>query len=82
MFIVSCSADLDIQFILANNTLGALRSVERGDADYALLADLPALQLIKFHQMKVLRAGPPVWPQSYVFAVVKSTIAKSQLAVA
>lgn len=57
------------RILAARDTLGALRRLDAGEADYALLAVLPAQRLIEQHGLAVRAVGPPQWPRSYGFAV-------------
>lgn len=57
--------------VLRGDTLTALQAVANGMADFAILAALPADQLIADHGFELTRTGPPFWPSAYVFAVRK-----------
>jgi EAL domain-containing protein (putative c-di-GMP-specific phosphodiesterase class I)/ABC-type amino acid transport substrate-binding protein/GGDEF domain-containing protein len=54
---------------LSANTLEALRAVVRGEARYALLAAPVAGELIREHDLDLVRRSPPLWPLGYAFAV-------------
>jgi len=51
------------------NTEQALRLVERGEVDYALLAAPVAVELIGVNDWGIERKSPPLWPRGYAFAV-------------
>lgn len=53
------------------NTLGALKAVEEGRADYAVLAASTADRLISEDQRPLKRLGPPFWSRGYAFGVSK-----------
>jgi c-di-GMP phosphodiesterase len=57
--------------VLAVTTVDALRSLDDGDADYAILAAPIADHLIQTRQLPLTRLGPPFWPRGYAFAVRK-----------
>lgn len=61
----------NIEFVLTDNTVAALRAVSAGQADYAILATAPADHLLATERFDVARIGPPFWPQEYAFAVRK-----------
>lgn len=58
-----------VRLIAASDTYDALRRVAAGQADYAVLAALPANNLIARHDFAIRQVGPSLWPRSYGFAV-------------
>lgn len=61
----------DVELVLANNTLDALRLTESDSAEYALVAMSPANHLVQRHRLTLENVGPPFWPRPYVFAINK-----------
>lgn len=59
------------QLILVGNTQEALAAIAEGDADYAVLAELPSARLIADLQLPISRVGAPFWPREYSFAVLR-----------
>lgn len=62
---------VDAISVRAANTLEALKAVEEGRADYAVLAAAIADRLIYEDQRPLKRLGPPFWPRGYAFGVAK-----------
>jgi len=60
------------RLVLTTNTLSAIRAVEQGKADYAVLATLAADSLVREHNATLVRMGPPFWSRGYAFAVNKN----------
>ncbi len=60
------------KLVLTTNTLSALEAVMQGKAHYAVLASLTADRLLRQHQWKLTRMGPPFWSRGYAFAVNKN----------
>ncbi|MGV8838181.1 EAL domain-containing protein [Cellvibrio sp.] len=58
--------------VLTSNTLSAIESVMQGSADYAVLSSLAADNLLRLHEWKLARMGPPFWSRGYAFAVNKN----------
>jgi len=58
--------------ILTTSTLAALDAVVQGKADYAVLANLAADNLVRQHKWDITRMGPPFWSRGYAFAVNKN----------
>ncbi len=58
--------------VLTSNTLTAIEAVLQGKADYAVLASLAAESLLRQHEWKLERMGPPFWSRGYAFAVNKN----------
>lgn len=61
----------NVSIVLANNTLDALKIIEMGKAEYAVLAISTATRLINDNRLNIARVGPPFWPRGYAFAVRK-----------
>ncbi|MBN1239701.1 MAG: EAL domain-containing protein [Gammaproteobacteria bacterium] len=62
---------LAVELVLTGTTAGALRAVEAGRADYAVLAAPAARYLISERRMSLQELGSQFWPTGYVFAVRK-----------
>lgn len=61
--------DSDTEPRLSANTEDALRLVDEGQSDYALLAASVARELIRAHDWDIERKSAPFWPRAYAFAV-------------
>ena len=60
------------KLVLTNNTLLAIKAVEQGKADYAVLGTLAADNLMREQRSALVRMGPPFWSRGYAFAVNKN----------
>lgn len=59
------------ELVLVGNTQDAIRALVSKEADYAILAEAPAMHLIENAGLAVSRVGIPFWPRAYSFAVRK-----------
>ena len=60
------------ELVLVPNTLAAIEAVVEGRADYTVLSNLAADNLLREQGLSLVRMGPPFWSRGYAFAVNKN----------
>ncbi|MFC3280963.1 putative bifunctional diguanylate cyclase/phosphodiesterase [Pseudidiomarina halophila] len=59
----------NVELVLTDSTEGALNAVLLGEADYAILTESVAENLIADSELPLESLSPPFWPRNYAFAV-------------
>jgi EAL domain-containing protein (putative c-di-GMP-specific phosphodiesterase class I)/ABC-type amino acid transport substrate-binding protein/GGDEF domain-containing protein len=57
--------------VFRTSTLEALKALNAGEADYAIVTTLIAERLVYEYKLDIEPAGAPIWPVAYAFAVRK-----------
>lgn len=70
--------ELGIDLVPAKGTYAVLREVVEGRAQYAVLNSLVAKRFIRDQNLPLGQAGPPLWSDSYAFAVRRDRKALAQ----
>lgn len=60
---------INLRLIESRDIADALQKLETAQADYAVLARHTARRLISEDDFSITQTSPPIWPQSYAFAV-------------
>ncbi len=63
--------DLTPGMHLTDNSLEALRAVDQGRIEYAMVNAVVGHRLIRLHELDLEQKGPPIWSHAYAFAVAR-----------